>query len=148
MKNTVISNTFLSLMCDFGEISLRDYSQHFFTAYVCSRFLTTSTAVRSVGFLTEKSTPRRFLQQHRTHFDTFYLQHAFKRITYVKVHHALFQFTKVTAASPCITQVYQSRMTPEGYMLNLRIIKNRNALGLIAVYPRPDERRLSLHDIL
>ena len=47
MKNTVISNTFLSLMCDFGEISLRDYSQHFFTAYVCSRFLTTSTADRN-----------------------------------------------------------------------------------------------------
>ena len=134
-------------MCDFGGITPRDCSQHFFTAYVCSRFLTTSTAVRSVGFLTEKSTPRHFLQQHRTHFDTFYLQHAFKRITYVKVHNALFQFTKVTAASPCITQVYQARMTPEGYMLNLRSY-NRNALGLIAVYPRPDERRLSLHDIL
>ena len=146
MKNTVISNTFLSLMCDFGGIAPRDNSQHFFTAYVCSRFLTTSTAVRSVGFLTEKSTPRRFLQQHRTHFDTFYLQHAFKRITYVKVHHALFQFTKVTAASPCITQVYQTRMTPDSIVLTPG--ENRNALGLIAVYPRPDERRLSLHDIL
>ena len=46
MKNTVISNTFLSLMCDFGGTRPRDNSQHFFTAYVCSRFLTTSTAVR------------------------------------------------------------------------------------------------------
>ena len=124
----IAPNTFLLLMCAAGFLQhLRQFG--------------------SVGFLTEKSTPRRFLQQHRTHFDTFCLQHAFKRITYVKVHNALFQFTKVTAASPCITQVYQARMTPEGYMLNLRSY-NRNALGLIAVYARPDERRLSLHDIL
>ena len=124
----ITPNTFLLLMCAAGFFQhLRQFG--------------------SVGLVTEKSTPRRFLQQHRTHFDTFYLQHAFKRITYVKVHNALFQFTKVTAASPCITQVYQARMTPEGYMLNLRSY-NRNALGLIAVYARPDERRLSLHDIL
>lgn len=27
-------------MCDFVGISSRDFSQHFFTAYVCSRFAT------------------------------------------------------------------------------------------------------------
>ena len=123
----IIPNTFLLLMCAAGFLQhLRQFG--------------------SVGFLTEKSTPRRFLQQHRTHFDTFCLQHAFKRITYVKVHHALFQFTKVTAASPCITQVDQTRITPDSIVLTPG--ENRNALGLIAVYPRPDERRLSLHDIL
>ena len=123
----IAPNTFLLLMCAAG-------------------FLQHLRQTGTVGFLTEKSTPRRFLQQHRTHFDTFYLQHAFKRITYVKVHNALFQFTKVTAASPCITQVYQTRMTPDSIVLTPG--ENRNALGLIAVYPRPDERRLSLHDIL
>lgn len=66
----------------------------------------------------------------------------------MKVHNALFQFTKVTAASPCITQVYQTRMTPKGYNAKSSILKNRNALGLIAVYPRPDEHRLSLRNIL
>ena len=47
MKNTVISNTFLSLMCDFGGTRPRDNSQHFFTAYVCSRLVITSTADRN-----------------------------------------------------------------------------------------------------
>lgn len=70
----------------------------------------------------------------------------FHKITYAKVHNALFQFTKVTAASPCITQVYQTRITPDSIVLTPG--ESRNALGLIAVYPRPDERRLSLHDIL
>ena len=37
-------------MCDFGGIAPRDNSQHFFTAYVCSRLVITSTADRNVGF--------------------------------------------------------------------------------------------------
>ena len=124
-------------MCDFGGTRPRDNSQHFFTAYVCSRFLTTSTADRNCRiFDGEINSTALFTAA----------PHAFKRITYVKVHNALFQFTKVTAASPCITQVYQTRMTPDSIVLTPG--ENRNALGLIAVYPRPDERRLSLHDIL
>ena len=34
-------------MCDFDGISPRDFSQHFFTAYVCSRFAITYAADRN-----------------------------------------------------------------------------------------------------
>lgn len=148
MKNTVISNTFLSLMCDFGGIAPRDNSQHFFTAYVCSRFLPTSTAVRFCRTCDGEINSTALFTAAPYAFRYVLLTTRFQKDYLREGPSCTFPIHKGYCGESVHYTGVSTRMTPEGYMLNLRIIKNRNALGLIAVYPRPDEHRLSLHDIL